>query len=303
MKPNRPYIKLIEYLEREDMEAIHALELRCLEQDQTSLKLELDYKWKVGLNADKRGGLKQIHEFLYCVGKTVVGYVGVSSFGGSEPEVNGMVHPDYRGQGVFKRLFGLMGDEMRRRDVKSLLLLSDRLSAEGQAFIRTTGGVYDHSEYEMWLKAPQLEWKGNAMVPQIKLRKATNQDASEVARQNAIYFEMENPQEAQITILPEEEEKRGFIIYLAELEDKVVGKVNLELRPPQGGIYGLGVLPEFRSRGLGRQILMAGVKTLQEMNASEIMLQVNAVNANALKLYESCGFEATSTMDYYRMTL
>lgn len=303
MKSNRPYIKLIEYLEREDVEAIHALELRCLEQDQTSLKLELDYKWQTGLDAVKSPSLSQIHEYLYYENTSVVGYLGVSSFGGSEPEVNGMVHPDHRGQGIFRRLYGLMEEEMRRRGVKSLLLLSDQLSAAGQAFIQSVGGVYHHSEYEMWLKAPQLERTDDAGNPQISLRKATNQDAGEVARQNAIYFEMENSQEALPTSLPEEEEKRGFIIYLAELEGQVVGKINLELRPPQGGIYGLGVLPEFRSRGLGRQILMAGVKTLLEMNANEVMLQVNAVNANALRLYESCGFEATSTMDYYRMTL
>jgi ribosomal protein S18 acetylase RimI-like enzyme len=32
------------------------------------------------------------------------------------------------------------------------------------------------------------------------------------------------------------------------------------------------------------------------------MLQVAVKNKNALRLYKSCGFEVTSTMDYYRLS-
>jgi ribosomal protein S18 acetylase RimI-like enzyme len=33
------------------------------------------------------------------------------------------------------------------------------------------------------------------------------------------------------------------------------------------------------------------------------MLQVATENANALHLYKSCGFDTTSSMDYYKLTL
>ena len=68
-----------------------------------------------------------------------------------------------------------------------------------------------------------------------------------------------------------------------------------------GGIYGLGVLPEFRGKGFGRAILTFGVEKLKDANATEVMLQVAAENGTALNLYKSCGFQETSVMDYFEL--
>ena len=98
-----------------------------------------------------------------------------------------------------------------------------------------------------------------------------------------------------------EEEKRGMTIYLAEKEQQIIGKVNLQLTSRVGGIYGLGVLPLHRGKGFGRAILHMAVEKLKEANAGEVMLQVASENSNALNLYKSCGFVETSTMDYYEL--
>jgi ribosomal protein S18 acetylase RimI-like enzyme len=90
-------------------------------------------------------------------------------------------------------------------------------------------------------------------------------------------------------------------IYLAEIDQNIVGKVHVQLHSGIGGIYGLGVLSEYRGKGYGRSILMMAIEKLKESNASEIMLQVAAENSNALNLYKSCGFMETSTMDYYEI--
>jgi ribosomal protein S18 acetylase RimI-like enzyme len=135
----------------------------------------------------------------------------------------------------------------------------------------------------------------------LTLRKATNEDAHEIARQNAVYFASGDVQ-AHL-IMPEEEEKRGMTIWIAEDGNQIIGKVHVQLHSGLGGIYGLGVMPEFRSRGFGRLILKMAVQQLQEMNADAITLQVEARNANALNLYQSCGFEETSTMDYYLLKI
>jgi len=107
----------------------------------------------------------------------------------------------------------------------------------------------------------------------------------------------------QDMLLPEEEEKKGMLIYLAIKDNKIVGKIHLEMNSEVGGIYGLGVLPEYRGKGYGRAILIGGIKIMKEYNRKKIMLQVAAENATALKLYKSCGFIETSTMDYYELKL
>ncbi|QTH44559.1 GNAT family N-acetyltransferase [Cohnella sp. LGH] len=212
----------------------------------------------------------------------------------------GMVHPDYRRQGVFGKLYQLVQAEWERRSSTSMLLLSDRNSVSGQAFVRGTGARYEHSEYEMTLNQERF-LQLPSRLNEVTFQKATNEDAREIARQNAIYFGVEDPEEIDGLLLPEEEAARGMSIYLAEKDERVIGKVHLQSLSGVGGIYGLGVLPEERGKGLGRAILLQAVGKLQETNASVIMLQVAADNDKALDLYKSCGFETSSTMDYYEL--
>ena len=99
--------------------------------------------------------------------------------------------------------------------------------------------------------------------------------------------------------MSEEEEKRGIFIYLAVKDGVVIGKVNLQLSNGLGGIYGLGVLPEERGKGYGRATLRLAVQKLIEAGAGTVYLQVLTDNEKALTLYQSCGFETRSVMDYY----
>lgn len=288
-------IKMRENLTQKEYDEIHHLESICLEKDRTSLKLELEYKLS---RAQWEQKIRKVNnEFMYYENNLLVGYIGICQFGGPDLEVNGMVHPDFRGKGIFKELYTSVKEEFNKRTSQKMLLLCDRHSLSGQEFIKTTGAIYEYSEYEMYLKNAVNE---TAVSNKIVLRRATNRDAREIARQNAIYFGVAF-NEDQIT-LPEDEEKNGFTVYIAEQDSKVIGKVHLELNQSVGGIYGLGVLPEYRGMGYGREILMGSIVKLKERNAQEIMLQVDTKNGNALNLYTSCGFEVTSTMDYYAVT-
>ncbi|MFT9597228.1 GNAT family N-acetyltransferase [Mesobacillus sp.] len=299
-KIHKPWIKLMEYIDAGEYEAINGLQDRCNRVDQTALKLELDYK--LGVSDDSGNGVQDINEFMYFDGEELIGYMGICSFGGPW-EVNGMVHPDYRRQGVFTRLFELVMSEWKRRDSGSMLLLSDRNSESGQKFIEEVGAQYKHSEYEMFLKKDAPVATPDQLTG-IVFRKATNADAYEIARQNAIYFN-DGGNEEEISAddmpLPEVEEKRGMTSYLVEKEGQIIGKVNLQLTSKLGAIFGLGVLPEHRRKGYGRALLLLAIEKLKEANAQEIMLQVAAENSNALNLYKSCGFEETSTMDYFEL--
>jgi ribosomal protein S18 acetylase RimI-like enzyme len=308
----KPTIVMKEWLERKDYEEIRDLQKLCCAADQTTLKLELDYKLdkaeeknlrsntnsssnsNTDASQDQRTSIS--NEFMYYIQDKLIGYVGIGDFGGGSIEVNGMVHPDFRRKGIFRTLYALVKEEWTRRAVPKMLLLSDSLSASGLGFIRQTGAGYAHSEFEMYLRNPVDRSLSHGRV---LLRQATNQDAWEIARQNAIYF---NEEESEVEpIMPEEEAKCGMIIYLAEVDSQFIGKVHLESHEGVGGIYGLGVLPEYRSQGYGREILLKSIEKFQENKVGEIMLQVEIKNKNALTLYTSCGFETTSTMEYYEI--
>ncbi|REJ07174.1 GNAT family N-acetyltransferase [Halobacillus trueperi] len=289
-----PFIKLKSIVDRDDYKDILALKNLCLEKETVTLKLELDYK--LSKAAYERKGIDRINEFMFYDEGTLMGYIGICQFGAQTLEVNGMVHPEYRRIGIFTRLFSLVRDEWLNRDSQQMLLLCDRNSSSGIEFIKRMGAVYEHSEYEMFLTN---EGSASAAIESIKLRKAQNEDAKEIARQNAIFFQVSAPEEG--LKLPEEESMHGVDTFMVERNQSVIGKVHLEVHNGVGGIYGLGVLPEYRRKGYGRDILMKAVEILKEKQVQQIMLQVAVKNNHALNLYRSCGFEETSTMDYYKL--
>lgn len=302
-----PWIKLKGHLNREEYHCIRSLQLECQQTGNISLKLELDYKLEDAANSTPEAGIRDINEFMAFDGERLIGYIGICGFGEeTNPlEITGMVHPAYRRQGIFSALYTLVRAECGRRKASAALGLCDRGSESGQAFMKTINAHYKCSEFEMVLHdetaaSNEEQWRG------IRLRKATNADAGEIARQNRIYFsdtevEAEGEETKESALMPEDEEKRGMTIYLAEKDGQGIGKVNLELLNGTGGIYGFGVLPAYRRKGFGRAILLQSIARLKAANASEINLQVSATNANALNLYKSCGFQETSTMDYFML--
>lgn len=296
-----PWIKLKENINKEDYKVINRLQQECI--DKVALKLELDYKLASSNESSKI--TNNTNEFMYFDGEKLIGYIGIGSFGGFNTpiEVNGMVHPDYRKQGVFKKLSELVIDEWKRRNSNNMFLLSDRTSKEGQEFIKNLGATYNHTEYEMYFRQEGSSEPSKG-PSNLTFRKAKNEDAYELAKQDAVYFGEEVPEEndKEKMILPEEEEKKGIRTYLAEKDNEIIGKVRLELTD-KGGIYGLGVLPKHRRKGYAREMLKFAVNTLIEDGAKKVMLQVDSENPNALNLYKSCGFVETSVMDYYEMKL
>lgn len=286
-------LKNYENLNQKIYREIRALAETCVAADQTCLKLELDYKLT---GTSNEPGPK--NEFLFYQNAELVGYIGICDFGSGEMEVTGMVHPSHRRQGIFTALSSALMNEWLRRDADRLLLLSDKASASGQRFIESTGAQYDSAEYEMHLKRPNV--KRLAESAAIRLVQATNDDATELARQDRIYSGDERDGINELSMkLPVEEEKRGMTLYLAYKGNTVIGKVNLTIEGTLGSIYGLGVLPDYRRKGYGRQILLASISILANKQCDDIMLQVVTENSNALNLYLDAGFKQTSTMNYY----
>jgi mycothiol synthase len=66
---------------------------------------------------------------------------------------------------------------------------------------------------------------------------------------------------------------------------------------PHAELWSVGVRPDRQGRGLGRQLVRAGVERARAIGARSIGLAVNGRNESALALYESEGFIRTRTRD------
>jgi mycothiol synthase len=66
-----------------------------------------------------------------------------------------------------------------------------------------------------------------------------------------------------------------------------------------GRIYMLGVDPDYRGRGFGRQLLLVGLSYLRSKGLRVVQLTVDRENKAARALYKSVGFKLwTSTLWY-----
>jgi ribosomal protein S18 acetylase RimI-like enzyme len=282
---NNLFFKLKENLNNNDFIDINDLKNICFVHDNTSLKIEIDYKLSnSGKNSDKTNS---INEFMLYDDNKLIGYAGICDFGGEEIEVNGMVHPDYRRKRIFTRLFSLVKDEFKRRENKAMLLLSDNNSVGGIEFIKNITDDFSHSEYDMNL---DMDASQNVSFNNLIFRKAVIADIDKIKEANFEFFSDNDIKEIS-----------SGITYLLEADNILIGKVRLEIIDNIGGIYGLEVLPDYRGKGYGRELLILSIKKLKESNVKIINLQVETNNKNALNLYKSCGFKENYTMDYYRL--
>ncbi|HEX77052.1 MAG TPA: GNAT family N-acetyltransferase [Dehalococcoidia bacterium] len=71
----------------------------------------------------------------------------------------------------------------------------------------------------------------------------------------------------------------------------------------KGCIYMLGVDPDHRGRGIGRQVLVAGLAYLKSKGLRVVELTVDSENKAACALYRSVGFESWTSSLWYEKAL
>ena len=96
-------------------------------------------------------------------------------------------------------------------------------------------------------------------------------------------------------------------ILFAETGNRLAAYNWTEIKSVSGGITGrigmTGVHPNFRKRGLGGKMLVAGMTYISAKGASNIELEVDSENLPATKMYSNLGFETVSQGFWYEKDL
>jgi ribosomal protein S18 acetylase RimI-like enzyme len=235
------------------------------------------------------------NDFLYYEDSVLVGYLNISSYGTKEKELLGMVHPDHRRKGIFSALLAAAKKECLRRGVQRIILVCEHASESGQAFVTAIGGHHVFSEHTMILGTFHPR---HAFHQQLKVRKAEAGDVEAlIAIRATDASSLEEAQSYITNFLPQLDQ----VFYLGLLDGKPISCLRLDETEDEVGIYGFVVLPEYRGRGYGRQLLESVIRTIQSQSDKRIMLDVDTDNTNAIGLYRSCGFEVKTTYDYYEL--
>ncbi|MGG3278637.1 GNAT family N-acetyltransferase, partial [Paenibacillus macerans] len=126
---------------------VAALQKNVEQRDGISLKLN----WDTLLAGKEDDG---VHLADFRDGK-LVAFLGKYSFGGSL-EICGMVHPDYRRQGIFTGLLERALDAPTRQAHAKILLNAPGDSQTGKRFLDRVSCRFAFSEYQMRLEAPEF---------------------------------------------------------------------------------------------------------------------------------------------------
>lgn len=83
--------------------------------------------------------------------------------------------------------------------------------------------------------------------------------------------------------------------YIARSDDQVIGWCDIVRQPFDGmrhaGALGIGVLEDYRGRGIGKQLMQATLAAAADAGITRIELEVFAPNTTAIALYKRFGFE------------
>jgi RimJ/RimL family protein N-acetyltransferase len=89
-------------------------------------------------------------------------------------------------------------------------------------------------------------------------------------------------------------EGRGVQILAVSADDDVVGWCDISRSRRAGlehsGVLGMGLLPEYRGKGLGRKLAERAISDARARGIERIELEVIASNRRAIQLYERLGF-------------
>ena len=92
-------------------------------------------------------------------------------------------------------------------------------------------------------------------------------------------------------------EREGFPqFYVLDENGKNVGWCDIVAREGQkrtAGYIGLGLLPEYRDRGVGRRLMLYAMKRARDCGFTEIRLDCRLTNKRAIHLYRKLGFRTT----------
>lgn len=144
-----------------------------------------------------------------------------------------------------------------------------------------------------------MQWKPQPLedtTDDFILREAAREDLELRVRLDVEVFNvsLENAVATESRINGDEDTEMLMI----DVGDNTIGKIRVKRENGQAWIYGFSILPEHQGKGFGRKVLRRVVKQQSERGHS-VHLEVETNNANALRLYESVGFEIVHAQDYY----
>ncbi|WP_462409843.1 GNAT family N-acetyltransferase [Neobacillus sp. Marseille-QA0830] len=268
------------------------IELSDIKALQEACEREGGFHLKLNFEMLESRAQNQNDDYLHYEEGKLVGFLGCYYFG-SKVELCGMVHPDYRRKGIFSNLLEKGLAEAKRRAAQEILLNAPTSSLTAKEFLKTIPCEFSVAEYQMqWHDTTLLDDSSITIRPSV-----SEADLESEIQLDVLGFDEDEASAREFSqIIRESSQDQRMLI---EANGRVAGKIRVSESDGEAWIYGFTVYPELRGKGIGRKAL-SKVVAMEQKKGLPVFLEVEARNAHALGLYESCGFRSYHSQDYYK---
>ncbi len=276
------------YNSREQIDAIISLEQQCKQLDSVHLKADLDH-------ISKKDG---DHALLCYRDGDLAGLLSWYPSDSVTGNINAIVHPHYRRQGVFSNLLKRAILDMKPQGITQLSYRIPQGLSPGVHTAQSLEAIYDRAEYSMQLanEVPSV-----VEPPELTLSVAEAEDMEFIVTCSSQAFGDSEDWTREYFMQTNEPSRVTYIAWQNQLPVGLV-RVN-SINATTAFIHNFCILPAYQGRKIGRTVLHILVNLLRKQHYTDIRLSVVTENERALNLYRSVGFEVNSEYHYFSGSL
>lgn len=281
-------IEILDTLSEEKERKIRELSKRCGEAD----GIEGDIYLSTELNYDK-----SIPAFyLGYEGGELAAFLLLFMPEKMEAEVTAFTDPSRRRKGHFSRLYREASRVCRENGIRRLLLVIDERSAAGKAALGHLGDArYQFSEYRLELRHKETY----SEIETVRFKEIAEEEREVYDTLALRALEMGEEREEFRQAVLQNPSRHGYIQYW---RGTPVGMFHLSCEEGETCIHGVGILPEYRGRGLGNVMIKYAAHRAWQFG-QPVVIEVDSQNERAYHLYRKNGFEVVQQMNYFGVTL
>ncbi len=243
----------------------------------------------------------------------IVGYMDVS------PEVrigrvilNSLIHPDHRRRGLASKLLGHAIHRAQELGVRVAHVNIPQANVIAKSALSKLGFRFIRQLLELRLDISRVQWKesGQSAIKYRNLRHGEEGKLAQLQNRSFAGTWGYNPNTVEdITYNTNLSGCSPEDVVLACEGDKVIGycwtriTCGVVTDRRKGQIFMLGVDPDYRGRGIGKRVLLAGLSHVKSKGLQVVELSVDGENKVALALYRSIGFEIKASSLWYEKAL
>jgi mycothiol synthase len=253
--------------------------------------------------------------FVAGFGNTIIGYAGAFLEAGVKRAIlECMIHPQHRKNGIATELIDRTLRHAEASDIKVAQVCIPEVNLPGKTLALRLGFKYIRHFYELKLdlndmRLPDLE------PSEYVIRSLGPDEADKLTHiQNRTFadswgFNPNTPDEIAYRInLSSCSPGNILMVYLKNQPigycwTRIFAEEGSATDGVKGEIHMLGVYPDYRGKGIGRDVLLAGLADLKSKGVSIVELTADGEEPVALGLYESVGFEVCSRSEWYERRL